>query len=193
MSGVSTHGRPATKSPSRRSRVSPRSRPCRTWPAGRARTGSSPAAPPAGSSTSATRQLRCTAPIWLSVCRGGLPMRWCGKSTAFLRNCRSRAELLFRTRKKGCFVLKWVRTAEAVTGGVRPDDLAPPARLRMREFAWHLPRLLAGLGPLEARGPEDGPPVLVIPGFLAGDRTTMDLRRALCRFGWRAYPWLLGL
>jgi pimeloyl-ACP methyl ester carboxylesterase len=90
-------------------------------------------------------------------------------------------------------VLKWVRTAEAVTGAVRPDDLAPPAWQRMREFAWHLPRLLAGLGPLEARGPEDGPPVLVIPGFLAGDRTTMDLRRALCRFGWRAYPWLLGL
>ena len=63
----------------------------------------------------------------------------------------------------------------------------------MREFVWHLPRLLAGLGPLDARGPETGPPVLIIPGFLAGDRTTMDLRRALGRSGWRAHPWLLGL
>jgi pimeloyl-ACP methyl ester carboxylesterase len=33
----------------------------------------------------------------------------------------------------------------------------------------------------------------VIPGFLASDRTTMDMRRALGRFGWRAHPWLLGL
>jgi pimeloyl-ACP methyl ester carboxylesterase len=53
--------------------------------------------------------------------------------------------------------------------------------------------MLAGLGPLGPRGPEDGPPVLVIPGFLATDRTTMDLRRALARAGWRAHPWLLGL
>jgi pimeloyl-ACP methyl ester carboxylesterase len=35
--------------------------------------------------------------------------------------------------------------------------------------------------------------VLVIPGFLATDRTTMDLRRALARAGWRAHPWLLGI
>lgn len=73
------------------------------------------------------------------------------------------------------------------------DDLAPPAWHRVREVAWHLPRLLAGLGPLGPRGPEDGPPVLVIPGFLATDRTTMDLRRALARAGWRVHPWLLGV
>ena len=35
--------------------------------------------------------------------------------------------------------------------------------------------------------------MLVIPGFLATDRTTMELRRALARAGWRAHPWLLGL
>jgi pimeloyl-ACP methyl ester carboxylesterase len=35
--------------------------------------------------------------------------------------------------------------------------------------------MLAGLGPLCPRGPEDGPPALVLPGFLATDRTTMDL------------------
>jgi pimeloyl-ACP methyl ester carboxylesterase len=43
------------------------------------------------------------------------------------------------------------------------------------------------------RGPEDGPPALVIPGFLASDRTTMDARRALARAGWRVHPWGLGL
>ncbi len=63
----------------------------------------------------------------------------------------------------------------------------------MSEVMWHLPRLLSGLGPLTPRGPEDGPPALVIPGFLATDRTTMELRRALARAGWRAHPWLLGL
>lgn len=63
----------------------------------------------------------------------------------------------------------------------------------MREIAWHVPRMLSGLGPLGPRGPEDGPPVLVIPGFLATDRTTMELRRAFALAGWRAYPWLLGL
>jgi pimeloyl-ACP methyl ester carboxylesterase len=73
------------------------------------------------------------------------------------------------------------------------DDLAPSAWARWREVAWHVPRLLSGLGPLGPRGPEDGPPVLVIPGFLATDRTTMELRRALARVGWRAHPWLLGV
>src|SRR5512133_881130 len=62
----------------------------------------------------------------------------------------------------------------------------------MREIAWHLPRFLAGLGPVGPRGPEDGPPALVLPGFLAGDRTTMDIRRALARAGWRVHPWNLG-
>jgi pimeloyl-ACP methyl ester carboxylesterase len=73
------------------------------------------------------------------------------------------------------------------------DSLPPSAWSRWREVAWHVPRLLSGLGPLGPRGPEDGPPALVIPGFLAGDRTTMELRRALARAGWRAHPWLLGL
>ena len=92
--------------------------------------------------------------------------------------------------------MKWERTRTRPERGKRrihPDDLAPSAWRRVRELAWHLPRMLAGLGPLGPRGPEDGPPVLVIPGFLATDRTTMDLRRALARAGWRAHPWLLGL
>jgi len=89
--------------------------------------------------------------------------------------------------------VKWVRTEVAGTAGtVHPDDLAPPGWQRMREIAWHLPRFLAGLGPVGPRGPEDGPPALVLPGFLAGDRTTMDIRRALARAGWRVHPWNLG-
>jgi predicted esterase YcpF (UPF0227 family) len=41
--------------------------------------------------------------------------------------------------------------------------------------------------------PQDGPPALVIPGFLAGDRTCMELRRALANGGWRVHPWGMGL
>ena len=92
--------------------------------------------------------------------------------------------------------MKWERTTappEPAGGEFDGDHLAPAAWRRLRELAWRLPRTLAGLGPLGPRGPEDGPPVLVIPGFLATDRTTMDLRRALARAGWRAHPWLLGL
>jgi pimeloyl-ACP methyl ester carboxylesterase len=89
--------------------------------------------------------------------------------------------------------MRVTRTIAASAGAVHPDDLAPPAWRRLHEVVWHLPRLLAGLGPLGPRGPEDGPPVLVIPGFLATDRTTMDLRRAFARAGWRVHPWLLGI
>ena len=80
-----------------------------------------------------------------------------------------------------------------ISGRGSPDDVAPSGWDRWREVAWHVPRLLSGLGPLGPRGPEDGPPALVIPGFLATDRTTMDLRRALARAGWRSHPWLLGM
>ena len=94
--------------------------------------------------------------------------------------------------------MKWQRTPAPAGPGaaeeaIDPDGLAPSAWGRIREIAWHLPRMLSGLGPLGPRGPEDGPPVLVIPGFFGTDRTTMDLRRALARAGWRAHPWLLGI
>ena len=93
--------------------------------------------------------------------------------------------------------MKWERSPAPLgptgPGGIDPDDLAPSAWLRVRELAWHLPRMLSGLGPLCPRGPVDGPPALVLPGVLATDRTTMDLRRALARGGWRVHPWLLGL
>ncbi|MEO6579996.1 MAG: alpha/beta hydrolase [Sphingomicrobium sp.] len=88
--------------------------------------------------------------------------------------------------------MKW-EPPETVAAAADPDALAPPYWRSVSEVMWHFPRLLAGLGPLGPRGPEDGPPVMVIPGFLATDRTTMDLRRALARGGWRAHPWLMGL
>ncbi len=55
-----------------------------------------------------------------------------------------------------------------------------------------LARFWRGFGHLEPRGPADGPPALVIPGFIASDRTTMELRRALAAGGWRVHPWGLG-
>lgn len=39
----------------------------------------------------------------------------------------------------------------------------------------------------------DGHPVLVLPGFSAGDRSTRVLRRYLRRLGYGAHPWLQGL
>lgn len=92
--------------------------------------------------------------------------------------------------------MKWERTPAPVgpaPSELNRDDLAPSGWSRVAEVLWRMPRLLSGLGPLTPRGPEDGPPALVIPGFLATDRTTMDLRRALARAGWRVHPWLLGL
>ena len=42
-------------------------------------------------------------------------------------------------------------------------------------------------------GPADGPPALVIPGFVAHDRTTEALRRALAEDGWRVHGWDMGV
>lgn len=54
------------------------------------------------------------------------------------------------------------------------------------------PRMWRGFGQSGPRGPVDGPPALVIPGFIATDRTTMELRRALAEAGFRAHPWRQG-
>lgn len=88
--------------------------------------------------------------------------------------------------------MKRARAIAATALRVNPDDLAPSGWQRLREIAWHIPRVFAHLGHVGPRGPEDGPPALVIPGFLAGDRTTMDMRRALAQAGWRVHPWNLG-
>ena len=64
--------------------------------------------------------------------------------------------------------------------------------MRVAEAAWLGARAWRGFGHLGPRGPKDGPPALVIPGFIANDRTTMELRRALAAGGWRTYPWGMG-
>ena len=48
-------------------------------------------------------------------------------------------------------------------------------------------------GSTKTLGPEDGPPALVIPGFVAHDRTTEPLRKALADAGWRVHGWNMGL
>jgi pimeloyl-ACP methyl ester carboxylesterase len=54
-------------------------------------------------------------------------------------------------------------------------------------------RFWRGFGHQGPRGPRDGPPALVIPGFLANDRTTTELRRALAEAGFRVHPWRQGM
>jgi pimeloyl-ACP methyl ester carboxylesterase len=73
------------------------------------------------------------------------------------------------------------------------DDKPPAAWLRYAEAGSLFGRFSHGFGDPGPRGPEDGPPALVIPGFLATDRTCLELRRSLARRGWRTYPWELGL
>jgi pimeloyl-ACP methyl ester carboxylesterase len=75
----------------------------------------------------------------------------------------------------------------------RGDHIAPPGYRRLTEALSLAPRLLNGFGHLGPRGPVNGPPALVIPGFIATDRTTMELRRAFAEGGFRTHPWALGL
>ena len=55
-----------------------------------------------------------------------------------------------------------------------------------------LPRVLSTLRPARPLGPNDGPVALVIPGWVASDRTTDALRKALADAGWRVHGWDLG-
>jgi pimeloyl-ACP methyl ester carboxylesterase len=56
-----------------------------------------------------------------------------------------------------------------------------------------LPRLFRLFGSTESVGPAEGPPALVIPGFVANDRTTAPLRQALAEKGWRVHGWNNGM
>ncbi|MEO6581224.1 MAG: alpha/beta hydrolase [Sphingomicrobium sp.] len=60
------------------------------------------------------------------------------------------------------------------------------------ELAWNLARLLATFRKRGPRGPLDGQPVLVVPGFLCSDQTTFALRRELARGGFRVHGWKSG-
>ncbi len=72
---------------------------------------------------------------------------------------------------------------------------APSALLTLAE----LPRLFGeacslpwGAGLLASARAGDGHPVMVLPGFLAGDESTIVLRGYLRRLGYEVMPWALG-
>ena len=73
------------------------------------------------------------------------------------------------------------------------DDRPPALRLRLGEAAWIVPRLWRLFGSTKTLGPVDGPLALVIPGFVAHDRATVALRRALAAKGWRVHGWEMGV
>jgi pimeloyl-ACP methyl ester carboxylesterase len=72
------------------------------------------------------------------------------------------------------------------------DSKRPPLSRLAREATAIVERVWRGFGPLGERGPADGPPLLVIPGFFANDRTTLGLQRALAGAGYRVAGWGLG-
>jgi hypothetical protein len=65
--------------------------------------------------------------------------------------------------------------------------------MRVREAGYLLSRAYRSFGRLGPRGPIDGSKLMVIPGFLATDRTTLGLQRALAEAGFRVTGWGLGL
>ena len=69
----------------------------------------------------------------------------------------------------------------------------PPGWMRYREAGSLLARAYRAFGRLGPRGPAQGPKLMVIPGFLATDRTTLGLQRALAAAGFRVVGWGLGL
>jgi hypothetical protein len=73
------------------------------------------------------------------------------------------------------------------------DSRRPPAWMLLREGLALGSRFWRGFGHLGERGPADGPKLMVIPGFLATDRTTLGLQRALAHAGYRVAGWGLGL
>jgi pimeloyl-ACP methyl ester carboxylesterase len=63
----------------------------------------------------------------------------------------------------------------------------------LAETASLLARSWRSIGRLGERGPKDGPKLIVIPGFLANDRTTLGIQRALARAGYRVTGWGMGV
>ena len=74
-----------------------------------------------------------------------------------------------------------------------PDTRAPSQLAKLNELGALAPRIWRAFGHLGPRGPVDGPKCLVIPGFVATDRTSMELRRAFAAAGWRTHGWAAGL
>jgi pimeloyl-ACP methyl ester carboxylesterase len=65
--------------------------------------------------------------------------------------------------------------------------------MRLLEAGALLSRAYRAFGRLGPRGPEDGAKLMVLPGFLASDRTTLGLQRALAAAGFRVTGWGMGL
>lgn len=73
------------------------------------------------------------------------------------------------------------------------DEARPPLWKLVREGAALAARFHRAFGKLCERGPEDGAPLMLIPGFVATDRTTLGLQRALAEAGYRVTGWGLGM
>jgi pimeloyl-ACP methyl ester carboxylesterase len=72
------------------------------------------------------------------------------------------------------------------------DDRPPPLRYLLREGVAVAARFYGSFGSLAPRGPVDGQPLMVIPGFFASDRSTLGLQRSLAREGYRVSGWGMG-
>lgn len=62
-----------------------------------------------------------------------------------------------------------------------------------REVVSLAARIHRTFGRVGERGPADGPPLMVLPGFVANDRTTLGLQRAFAAAGYRVIGWGQGL
>ncbi|MGY2904572.1 hypothetical protein ACVWVY_003593 [Bradyrhizobium sp. URHC0002] len=74
----------------------------------------------------------------------------------------------------------------AVAKGKKPPLFLLVSELRA---AAEFTAMIATLPALLTAPRGDGHPVLVIPGFLAGDLSTMPLRRYLSTLGYHVHPW----
>jgi pimeloyl-ACP methyl ester carboxylesterase len=75
------------------------------------------------------------------------------------------------------------------------DKILPPSRLGLwREpfGVFELPRLLWRARDLASAPRGDGEPVMVIPGYSAGDASTLPLRSYLALLGYSVFGWGLG-
>ena len=73
------------------------------------------------------------------------------------------------------------------------EHRAPPLRLLAREGLAIAGRFWRAFGKVGERGPANGKPLVVVPGFLASDRTTLGLQRALAEAGYRVSGWGMGM
>jgi pimeloyl-ACP methyl ester carboxylesterase len=73
------------------------------------------------------------------------------------------------------------------------DHRAPPLRMLALEALAITGRLWRAFGKVGVRGPVDGHRLMVVPGFLATDRTTLGLQRAFANAGYRVTGWGMGM